>query len=165
MDMLFEGARGSGKTLGMSCFASIYAKNCGKQLYSNYPLAKSKLIKSKAQMFAIRNGIICIDEAHDVMDSRNFKFNKLITDYFLLLRHYHNDLFLATQALDQIDLRIRRLINEIVFCDKTKSGIHFQFYRRGHNSTFTIGNKITFKPPYDKFSAIYDSWGEVYHLE
>jgi hypothetical protein len=91
-----------------------------KKFFENY--AESK--------FDIRNALILIDEAHVFVDSRNAmtKKNKLFSKFITQSRKRSVDLLYTTQdknpefflASGQVELRLRKMTDYIVFCESIK---------------------------------------------
>ena len=119
----FMGDLGSGKTLGMTILGySIYFLSDKKlKIFSNYKVKGAYKIYKISQLFKIKNGIILLDELHILIDSRLWRYNKYLVDYFLQIRKYNNFLLFTTQHFKQIDVRIRNVCQYLFYCQRFKN--------------------------------------------
>lgn len=128
------GLCGSGKTT----FLAYYAQRAlrGKALrvgstwlqdnatydtvYSNTPISGTcKLDLSTVGMFAYKNSLILIDESVLLADSRDYKkLDKDLMMFFKQHRKYHSDIILASQGYKDMDLRIRDLYEQVLYCER-----------------------------------------------
>lgn len=66
------------------------------------------------------DALVLIDEASLECDSRDFKnFARHTLEYFLLHRHWNNDVHLFSQQWNGIDLKIRAITNKVVYLHKS----------------------------------------------
>lgn len=123
--MNFIGRMGGGKTLSMTIEVyKFYLK--GYKIYANYGLnfpyihldkdLFDQMIEGEEQL---SDCVIAIDEMHIWMDSRNSKDKKQqAATYFALQTRKRNViLMLTTQNEDQVDKRLRRSVDILVFCE------------------------------------------------
>lgn len=120
MIIICQGPLGSGKTLTMSTVAEMFHYRTGLALYANYGLSNAHNINSFETLFNLRNGIVAIDEFHVLIDSRMFKAEKQIqTTHWLLQTRKKSLIILGTsQDIDQVDLRLRRVVDVLIDCKK-----------------------------------------------
>lgn len=108
---LIVGRQGSGKTL----YIVKMALEChlrGKTVYSNVHLhfPYKRLIYSDIVNCNLEDGVVIIDEAHLLLPSRNSlsKRSRKICDGFIsMIRKKNLEVFMTTQMLLKIDIRIR----------------------------------------------------------
>jgi hypothetical protein len=112
MIVAFCGNLGSGKTLMMSSIAYFEALR-GKRVYANYALRFAWRFDAWAQLFSLEQGIVCLDEAQVVADSREFKREdvKALTQWILQTRKIGLDFYFTTQHIGQVDTRIRNIVD------------------------------------------------------
>ena len=125
-----EGGIGTGKTLtghtiayndlltGKHLYTNIKLKNTPKHLLKNVTYMTKDLMmdifeKVKTGTWDMTNSTVFIQEAHNYMDSRNSasKKNKVLSYWILQSRHTGKgscDIIYDTQALSQVDIRLRR---------------------------------------------------------
>lgn len=97
----------------------------GFTVYANYKLhfpyvrldkkQFDKMVKNKEEL---RNAVLCIDEAHMWLDSRNSMRQKNIgISYFILQTRKRNvRLLCTTQHLHQVEKRLRDTVDILTFC-------------------------------------------------
>lgn len=149
MIYLWTGKTGSGKTLLMTRKAFKEWKK-GVKIYSNYRLffsKKNERITYFSDIEEINNfndGIILIDEAHVLLDSRKWQdlpdsFSYKITQH----RKHGLDFYATTQHIGSIDIRVRQLVQTWIHCVKL---IRFPFGDR-YKTIFQLfkSNKLTSK--------------------
>ena len=151
---------GQGKTLSMSILAKFLAKSSNLRLFSNYGLEGSHKIKSFNELIDVKNGLVCLDEAQMLMDSRMFKYNIKFTHWLLQTRK--KDLIVAgtTQSFDQVDLGARNVCDIIVQCRKKRDIITLQFINWQDKKAlrkYKIRN-------FQRFYGIYDTKEIVYPI-
>ncbi|QTR81100.1 ATP-binding protein (plasmid) [Bacillus cytotoxicus] len=108
----FTGPMGAGKTLAMSLEAKKYQQKTGCALYSNYGLKGSKPFKSFQDFLKIADepsSILCLDECHLDIDSRNSLSNasKYFSHLAFFLRKMRCTLMLTTPLFSNVDSRFR----------------------------------------------------------
>src|SRR4030042_6288578 len=94
-----------------------------RKVFSNYKLSfKFDWLKAEELILDIdkfNNTIIGIDELHEYADSRNSSSfqNRLISSFFLQSRHTNSNVYYTSQYEDQIDKRIIRITDIIIYCN------------------------------------------------
>jgi len=131
----FEGGLGSGKTLGMTFFLLSEQQYKNKKIYSNYkldcPYEKLDMSQILAKMGELQDVAIGIDEIHIFMDSRMAvsKKNRLMSYFALQTRKRNVSLYFTSQFLDQVDKRLRRLVDYRFLCESAgKDWFHYTMY-------------------------------------
>ena len=132
-----EGGIGTGKTItgvwfileelfkeNKTIYTNTYLKHIPKQYKSNINYLTKEYItnifeKVKNKEIRMENSCVFIQEAHNYCDSRNSqsKTNKTIGYWILQSRHTGQgscDIFYDTQAIGQVDLRLRRNTDYII---------------------------------------------------
>jgi hypothetical protein len=128
----FEGGLGSGKTLGMTFFLGVERDIAHKTVYANYPLHfdhfELQMGKLLADMDELQDVAIGIDEFHIFCDSRVAASKKnLFFSYFATQTRKRNvSFYFTSQFLDQVDKRIRRLVDYRIMCE-TLGGEWFRY--------------------------------------
>lgn len=119
------GGIGSGKTLAMTHLAlqdyHVRKRNIISNIHMKIPglkLIDSTFLNNIPE--DLSGYTICIDEIHNVLDSRSGSkaTNKKRTHFILQSRHVGKgamDLYCTTQHLDQIDKRLRRNVDILVY--------------------------------------------------
>jgi len=127
------GPIGGGKTLFQTRFIyKEYIKNKELiddgdiEIVTNYMLNGIPFRYIKAdELFNIKQSLkntrIFIDEMHIFMDSRNSQTatNKALTHFILQTRHLGVHLYFTTQDIGQVDVRLRRQLDILVYCSQT----------------------------------------------
>jgi hypothetical protein len=142
MIIAFIGDIGSGKTLSMVKYMLDMGKK-GSELFVNFKLMFPKNIIVKyldnkffsdytKSKFDIKKSIVAIDECHVYFDSRNAmsKRNKMFSKFVTQSRKRTVNLIFTTQdknpelflASGQVELRLRKLTDFIIFCECIKKG-------------------------------------------
>lgn len=117
---LYFGLPGAGKTTVMcKIMSDAVRKHCYDHVYCNVHNTLpgvTYIDDSVIGMYDLSNALICIDEASLFADSRDYKnFSKDRLSYFLLHRHYHNDIILFTQQWDGVDKKIRVITDRVYY--------------------------------------------------
>jgi len=119
----FEGGLGSGKTLGMTFFLKCEQSLMGKTIYANYPLQFPYEPLNMKQLLATMTDLVdvsvAIDEFHIFCDSRvaASKRNLMMSYFGTQTRKRNVSFYFTSQFLDQVDKRIRRLVDYRIFCE------------------------------------------------
>lgn len=123
---IFTGQQASGKTLAMSYFAYDYFLK-GYTVHCNYnlsfkfnPLTAKDIIDYTTGAVQFERAVFCLDEIHNIFDSRNFgkKSNKIFS-YFLTQTSKRDVVLLGTtQVLQQVELRFRQNCDFQCFCQR-----------------------------------------------
>lgn len=162
---VYAGQLGNGKTLGMVAKAlRILKNNPNLTVYANfefwwYDFKGNKVYASKltswAQLNSLENCLVLLDEGHILFDSRDFKNNIEKTHFVLQSRHVGLNILITTQVLDQIDNRIRRIIDKLVICEKKKNRQGERYFAYHHltpsslsTDTFNIGRSEYLTKPH-----------------
>lgn len=155
-----KGPLGSGKTSVLT-FVGLRQYAVGLNVYSNYglnfrpgptcgevlPFSSENLANGEWQ----GPGILLIDELPVWMDSRASISNRLSSQMVLQTRKKKTHIAYTTQFLDQVDLRVRRLTDVVIECEKRKDFAHLRIVRTydGHE----VEKKLYLPPLYDLFDT------------
>lgn len=123
----YFGVPGCGKTTLLTKFAVRElrriqkGKSAYRHVYTNFFCAGCEALSfDDLANYKIKDSLILIDEITLDADNRNFKqFNNDTRDFFILHRHLCNDIIYATQSYDMVDLKIRRLTQELWYMSKS----------------------------------------------
>jgi len=121
----YVGRPGKGKTLLMTWDARR-AMRRGRKVYANYPVLGAFFWTSLEQTYGVRNGVIAMDEAGSIVNSR--KWEKLPDD---VVRQWQQsrklglDLLYTAQAFTGVDKILRGITNLVWVCQGGMFGIHF----------------------------------------
>lgn len=97
-----------GKSKYEHIYTDFYCKGCERITFTD--LDKNK----------IYNSLVMFEEMGLSADNREFKtFKKGIRDFFVLHGHLHNDIIYATQEYTDVDLKIRKLTEELWYLKKS----------------------------------------------
>lgn len=128
--IVFSGKLGAGKTLGMAILALYYASRSGCTLYSNCGINFSKPFSHYEDFLDIaeqKHSIVCLDESHVDLDSRSSNANtvKHFTNLLFYLRKLRCTMFFTTPSIDNLDLRVRDIMN--IYCEVSKDKKYFRY--------------------------------------
>jgi len=121
----YVGRPGKGKTLLMT-WDIRRAMNKGKRVYANYPVLGAKYWTKLEQTYGVRQGIIALDEAGSIVNSR--KWEHLPDD---VVRQWQQsrkiglDLYYTAQAFTGVDKILRGITNLVWVCQGGLFAIHF----------------------------------------
>lgn len=123
----YFGVPGCGKTTLLTKFAVRELRRIRKgkskylHVYTNFSCKGCERIDfNDLATFKVVDSLILIDEITLDADNRNFKaFNNDTRDFFILHRHLCNDIIYATQSYDMVDLKIRRLTQELWYMSRS----------------------------------------------
>lgn len=156
------GALGSGKTLFMTrCLYKEHKKNVNKDIATNYNLhgIKYRFIDAK-ELFdlkkSLQDTILGIDEMHIFLDCRDASRNKQMTHFILQTRHLGVHLYFTTQDISQVDIRLRRMLDILVYCTQTHIENFFKVKIIDYRDTLSItANTFIFdgSPYYDMYDT------------
>jgi hypothetical protein len=160
----FMGELGSGKTLGSVIFAYYLWLLSDKKLtiWANFNLKNAKKIKSIYQLKKLNNAILVLDELHTLIDSRLWKYNKEIMDFFLQLRKYNDFLIFTTQHIKQVDVRLRNITQYLFYCERFEN-----YFRYTLIDTLYKDIKKTLYLPKEEakyFYDLYNTFEKVYRI-
>lgn len=176
MIIAFEGNLGAGKTLGMTVFTWYFSLMSDANVLSNLPLRADAFQKHSAKnpdfwlgyldnfddfipLTERGGGIVAWDEFHQSVDSRSWarKTQVYFTEFAMYLRKINAPLFFTSQSVaNQIDVRIRQIIDGIIVCRKSPQMFHYTMY-----DAVTYRYKKSWKLPrffIQKFFSVYDSY-------
>jgi hypothetical protein len=131
--IFFEGLMGSGKTLGMSIIAKDWQQRTGCTLYSNYGLKGSKPFTSFYDFLDVceqPSSIICLDEVHNDIDSRDFNTNavKYFSHIVFYLRKMRCILMMTSPLFENVESRVRAVTSIVVPVCKDNKYYYYPFY-------------------------------------
>lgn len=130
------GKKGSGKTTYLVKIAYKHLKR-GWRVYTNMsevtmPGVRHIDIQHIGDFVPEANSVLLVDEVSMIWDNRDYKsFRPCVRDFFVLQRHYHVKVYLASQAYN-CDKKLRDLTDGMF--------LHQNFLR-----VFTLGKRITRK--------------------
>lgn len=160
------GNMGAGKTLFMSIMCQWLNFKLRVPIYANYPLKNSIPIKTLDELTNVERGVVALDEFWVSMDSRQSEYNVLLSRWVNQTRKKNILVLYTTQAMSQVDKRVRNANHLLVFCEKFEK-VDVPFYRY----TFLSGSSGTilksFKIPVAKaknFYNFYDTFAVVFPL-
>lgn len=130
MVSLYFGLPGCGKTtlICAKAYEALKAKRPRyKNVYSNVYMGKTPpfdrmiyIDKSDIGKYNLHDGLVLLDEATLLFDSRDYKnFSKEVMQFFLLHRHYNVDIIMCTQQWNGVDLKIRVITDRVYYMFKT----------------------------------------------
>lgn len=137
---IIDGFLGAGKTLGMTLLSLYFQEQTNMKNgfhsctgYSNYGVKGFKEFTHYRDFLDVarqHSSIICLDEAHSDLDSRNFSTNhvKFFTHLVFYLRKLRTTLFLATPSIDNLDSRVRSIANLYVHVSKDKKYFYYDMF-------------------------------------
>lgn len=114
---------GTGKTT----LAALLVKQClekGKDVYSNVPIIGAKKLDLKdLGTYLLEDCVVIIDEAGSELSNRNWMRNLSDAQVRFLKkhRHYGVDLWLFSQAYNDVDNKFRELTTQLVMLKKAKT--------------------------------------------
>lgn len=167
--VIIDGYLGAGKTLAMTILASYFKELSGCALYSNYGVKDSYAFSNFRDFLHVAeqsSSIICLDEAHSDLDSRNFNTNavKFFTHLVFYFRKLRTTMFLATPSIDNLDSRVRGICN--LYCHVTKNKDHFFYDMYDMQSLkFLKRYKIKRDSAYALATGLFDTYNMVLPVE
>lgn len=154
MLMGIMGKMGEGKTLTMSVLATYLAKKTGAPLFANYHLRGAEYFNNVGRLWEMDTAIVCLDELWLTMDSRLWKDNVALTRFINQTRKKKLVIMYTTQHINQIELRVRRGTDILVFCQKVIGGHWLNFLDYQY---MQLGRRFLLPAP-EKFYHIYDTF-------
>lgn len=123
---------GNGKTLGMSLMAYYFQEQSGCTLYSNYGLKGSKPFTSFNDFLDVveqPSSIICLDEVHNDIDSRDFNTNavKYFSHLAFYLRKMRCTIMMTTPLFANVESRVRGVTSIVIPVSKDKNYYYYPF--------------------------------------
>lgn len=150
------GTQGQGKTLGGTVIGIGFSKSAGFPLWANYTIKNAPYTRYDdiPTLMKARNAIVIFDELWRTMDSRKPKENVELTGWFNQTQKQNLVVIYTSQHISQIDVRVRRATDWLIFCDKKPAGIWFTFV---DNHSGFIGRKFLLERP-ERFYKYYSRW-------
>lgn len=155
------GKMGSGKTLFTSILANK-AFDSGCSIYANYGLKFEHKTLNMNDILTmsgdLQNAMICIDEIHLFMDSRQSmsKRSRIISYFITQSRKRNLVLIYTTQNAHQVDKRLRSNTDYIIQCDNLTPGAKSDVIIRV-NIHDTDNNSRVFAFRGDPYFCLYDT--------
>lgn len=123
-EVLFLGAKGSGKTAFATYFSLLIAEIFDLKLYANFPVYSDRYVPltSMAQLDDITDAVLLVDELQTLADSRNFKNanNSVLAKQLANARKNGVFYYGITQFHHNIDLRLREQFSLIFQMEKVQ---------------------------------------------
>lgn len=139
---------GAGKSLGMTIFTWYYSLAARSNVMSNLPYRPEAFAKHKAQRESFflgymkdqddfidlarrGGGIVAWDEMHQSMDNRSWarKTQIYFTQFLMYMRKIQAPVFFTSQSIrNQMDVRVRNVLDLAVLCTKSSSAFHYQLW-------------------------------------
>ena len=162
MITLILGGVGSGKTLLMTVFSQLSNRN----VFSNFQIRKSN---KTIEVFKIRDILdekisksdVYIDEFYLYMDSRHFMsdINSLLSYFAFQSRKLDLRIYLSTQIIRTIDVRMREMIDNIIECERQKNGFLYTIYADIKNNNLSPPKQLFLSnQSAAKFYGLYDTY-------
>lgn len=164
MIVAFDGALGHGKSLMMTAIGMLIADIFNTKLGGNYPIKVENftMIKSREDLLKYENGVLCLDEFWQDMDSRQSVQNVFMSRWILQSRKKNLIVCYTLQETGQIDKRLRDVTDWVIHCEKNSDGsikLSFVDFRR-----MRVTRRFLIKDP-SPFYGYYDRYGVVPLLE
>ena len=164
----FTGNIGTGKTLEASKYAYLLHRGTGVPVSANYGLRFAHRLWSLNDLYAARSGVVVLDEAQTILDSRAFARQSVrdVTQFLAQTRKFFLHLVLVTQYIHQLDKRARGYVDSLVICRKRGQRGHYRtqldFYVPAvvvEDTFVKVGSKSL---PHHRFwYSLYDTFEEV----
>lgn len=148
------GKMGTGKTLSMSILGVYLHLTTGVPLLANYGLKYSQKISSLADLWRMDTAIFCFDELWLTMDSRLWKDNVQLTRWINQTRKKKLLVFYTTQHISQVEMRVRKATDILIFTEKLPSGNWLNFIDYQYNN---LGRRFLLPEP-ERFYKLYDTY-------
>ncbi len=160
-----DGGLGAGKSyLGVMLLYDEFL--LGRPVYSNSDVRFATRVATWEQVCSIRDGVFLWDEAHLDIDSRMFGSNVSTTPWLTQTRKLGVDIVYVTQNIDQVDIRLRRLTDVLIRCNKVSDdfgnrGTRFIVVELQPSPRIISDSTLAHSPFY---YSLYDSYGLVLPL-
>jgi len=153
------GKMGAGKTLSASILGLYVHKFTGLPLYSNYDLQGATRIRSMADIWALDSAILLWDELWLTMDSRLWENNVALTRFINQTRKKSLLIIYTSQHINQVELRVRKATDVLIYCRRTPAGhwlqfIDYQYLQMGKRYLLPLENAKKFYGVYDTFEVL-----------
>lgn len=122
MIKLYFGSPGCGKTT-WACKLALEGKKFYRHCVCNFEQTVDGVytdnMKKLGHYVYPSNTLVLIDEAGIEYNNRNYKkFPEKLVSYFKKHRHFDNDIILFSQSWEDVDITIRRLVDELWYIQK-----------------------------------------------
>lgn len=151
------GKMGAGKTLSMSMLATYLNSKTKLPIYANYGLKGAQRIHNTKELWEMKQGIFCFDEIWITMDSRNWGNNVELTHWVNQTRKKGLLVLYTTQHINQVEMRIRKGTDILIYCQRKKGKMSLQFIDYQY---MQLGRRYFLKDP-KKFYGLYDTFEVV----
>ena len=162
------GKMGSGKSLAVAFLANCFSRVLKQPIYTNDPSYKyGHHLESRAELQSVKNGILVLDEAHGLVDARNFKDTKQmkLTHWVMTLRKKNLVAFIVSQHIRQVDIRLRWVMDILMLCEEVRPKPAQRFKLSFCDFWYgTIGRTLYLDRP-ERFYNLYDTYAEITPLE
>lgn len=172
------GKKGAGKTLSASVIAYIYYKYLSKygySVYANYHLSFPYIpIKKISTIKDAEKGLLVIDEAYQIVDSRRASSGKnvLITTLLSKARKKGIRVLFIAQYFTTLDVRIRDDADTIIIVSiyeidekkKMPKKLMWEVYIRNDLGELEFFNKFIV-PVNEEMFKLYDSYEDIFDIE
>lgn len=155
-----KGGLGDGKTSVLT-YIALKQFVAGQNVYANYslnfPNGAGKVVPFSSDDLVNGNwegpGILCLDELQMWMESRisGSEFNRASSHMVLQTRKKNTHIAFTTQFFDQVDLRIRRLMDAAIECKRKKDYTKLSIWRKSDGQI--IEKKLYLPPLYGLFNT------------
>lgn len=119
------GQMGSGKTLLMTILGKTLSQVFDVPLFSNYSVLGAERIYFYNQLWEIEKAIILLDEVWLNIDARFWGKNVYFTRWINQTRKKNVLVFYTTQHFSQVDVRLRRGTDLLIWCFKYPQFFYF----------------------------------------
>lgn len=152
---------GAGKTLSMTSLAYKMQIATGAPILANYALKdplKWRKFTTLKELWDTNNAIICFDEIWLTMDSRLWANNVAYSRFIMHTRKKNIILLYTTQHPNQVDIRLRRATDIMIYTEKNTDKTHWlnfvdwQWQKLGRR--YLLGKPENFYKLYDTFEEI-----------
>ncbi|MEM2498332.1 MAG: hypothetical protein QXR81_08155 [Candidatus Nezhaarchaeales archaeon] len=147
------GDLGSGKTLFLTYLA---VKNPISTYTVNFTVKGVKRLHEPRDLLRVREGMVLIDEAYTWLESRlsTSELNRFLTHIFFTSRKRRLDFVVASQLLDAVDVRLRRLSDIVIEAEgATDDGFMYTLFTRSSYAKFMLPMKVA-----EKLFSLYDTY-------
>ncbi len=173
---IFKGNLGEGKSLTATFFAYLYHKILKEKIYANYKLNfPYEPITTVEKLKKIQNGLLIIDEAYTLFDSRRSASSKNILNTELIRKSRKKNIttFVISQLFGLVDLRIRYLANHVISVKTVKWKIRNDMLSPDlielkifeNREGMFILKEIKYLKPLDFMFNLFDSFEDVFSVE
>lgn len=136
--IFFQGGLGDGKTFGMSLLAHWLKEQVERRggkidLYSNYDLKDAMEMVHYSDWYKVaesQGSICCWDEAHMAFSNRKWSKHgqEIATQVMMYTRKMQSVQMYCSPSINNVDSRIRQIVEVLVTMRQVKGGFKFYFY-------------------------------------